>query len=76
MTLSEADMNIGIIALYYRYYCQHQKQEAQLPQRDRAWRYVSNFVLCFTKGFLTASPSRPFKCIGNGAILYATYDFY
>jgi len=32
------------------------KQEAQLPQRDRAMRYVSKFVLCFTsygsyKGF-------------------------
>jgi len=32
------------------------RQEAQLPQRDRATRYVSKFVLCFTsygsyKGF-------------------------
>jgi len=26
-----------------------QNQEAQLPQRDRATRYVSKFVLCFTK---------------------------
>jgi len=24
------------------------KQEAQLPQRDRATRYVSKFLLCFT----------------------------
>jgi len=25
------------------------KQEAQLPQRDRATRYVSKFVLCFAR---------------------------
>jgi len=25
------------------------RQEAQLPQRDRATRYVSKFVLCFTR---------------------------
>jgi len=25
------------------------QQEAQLSQRDRATRYVSKFVLCFTK---------------------------
>jgi len=25
------------------------KQEAQLQQRDRATRFVSKFVLCFTK---------------------------
>jgi len=24
------------------------KQEAQLPQRDRATHYVSKFILCFT----------------------------
>jgi len=25
------------------------RQEGQLPQRDRATRYVSKFVLCFTR---------------------------
>ena len=25
------------------------EQEAQLPQRDRATRYISKFVLCFTR---------------------------
>jgi len=27
----------------------HCRQEAQLPQRDRATRYVYKFVLCFTR---------------------------
>ena len=44
-------------------------------------RYVSKFVLCFTrygnyKGFKQQKwPSRSFKGIDNGAIRQATYDF-
>ena len=43
---------------YHRHYIVHEvhKLEAKLPQTDRATRYVSKFVLCFTsywsyKGF-------------------------
>ena len=50
------------------------KQEAQLPQWDRAMHYVSKFVLCFTsyesnKGFKQQKwHSRSFKGIDNDAI--------
>jgi len=49
------------------------EQEAQLPQRDRAMRYVSNFVLCFTsygsqKSFKQHSAKVTSKVTGNGAI--------
>jgi len=56
------------------------KQEAQLPQRDRATSRVSKFVQCFTscgnyKDFKQQKwPSRSFKCIDNGAIQQTTYD--
>jgi len=56
-----------------------QEQEALLLQRDRATRYVSNFVLCFKRyeNYKRINKqkwlSRLFK--GNGAIPYATYDF-
>jgi len=51
----------------------HMSQEAQLPQRDRATRYISKFCY-FTrygseKGFKQRSyPWRSFKGIGNCAI--------
>jgi len=59
----------------------NQKYKARLPQKDRATRYVSKFVLRFTSyGSYKGSkqqkwPSRSFKGTGNGAIQFATCDF-
>ena len=69
-----------LIKLILPHWSRYLKQEAQLPQRDRATRYVSKFVLCFTrcgnyKGFKQQKwPSGAFKGIVNGAIRWDTYD--
>jgi len=39
------------------------KQEVQLPQRDRATRYVSKFMLCFTSFIIFHTLNVTFKVI-------------